>query len=81
VEFGDSRDPATKKTCGDFFGKGVATGVTPPVALIGVALFVANAAPFFRAYELCDALKCPEIERRILTFPPTTFPSSKRNFS
>ena len=47
VEFGDSCNSATKKTCGDFFGNGVATGATPPVAFLWGRLFVANGGPLF----------------------------------
>jgi len=53
VEFGDSCNSATKKTCGDFFGKGVATGVTPPVAFIGAAVLQQTSGPSFQSNACC----------------------------
>jgi len=49
VEFGDSCNSATKKTCGDFFGNGLATGVTPPVAFLWGRCLWRTAAPSFQS--------------------------------
>jgi len=64
-ETGDSCNSVTKKTCEDFFGRGVATGVTPPVVFNSGRWFVANSGPLFSENACCT----PKRERPHLFEP------------